>query len=136
MRKNITWIIISILVVITGTFIIILQAQKRTMIDYGVTTFLHGNVTNSEMQNAFLEAYQKGQSGQWQKIVYAYEGDPIIYNIRYQNQPFSLETTIDTRQDQFGPKYIETFDCQEMIIDGEMRLTGCIDVPNGVIVIP
>lgn len=83
-----------------------------------------------------MKAYQQGNSGQWQKFIYTIEGDPIIYTVRYINQPVSLEVSIDTRQDKFGSKTIETYTCQKMALIGKLlRLEGCTGAPNGKIVV-
>ena len=117
--------ILGILIVASITVTILLTQKKAALPDYGITINMYGKVTNPEAQSAFVEAYQQGNSGQWQKFTYTVEGDPIIYTVRYNNQPISLEISIDTRQDKFGIQGIKTYTCQKMIASNKLRLTGC-----------
>jgi hypothetical protein len=136
-RKSKLTILSVLAVIVVGITLTILYIQKLSLPDYGTTTGLHGNVTNLDAQNAFVNAYLQGNPGRWQKIVYTIEGDPIIYTIRYNNQPASLEISIDTRHDMWSAlKRIRTYSCQKMIASDEIRLTGCANVSNGEIVVP
>ncbi len=124
-------------IVLIGIAVIIFYIQRTVSLpDYGITTNLHGNITNPEAQSAFVDAYLQGNSGRWEKIVYGIEGDPIIYSLRYNNQPFLLEVTIDSRLDMFGVRRIKKYACQKMIVVDKLRLTGCVNAPSGEIVIP
>lgn len=107
--------------------------------DYGITILEHGSFTNLEAQKKFVEAYQQGNSGQWQKVVYTYEGDPIFYIVHYNHAINSLEVYVDTRQDNFGGKAISFYICKNIETsndDFSLIITGCNNSPNGEVYIP
>ncbi len=138
MSKKARFTVLSTLVIaLIGMAVAIFHIQKAASLpDYGTTIDIHGNMTNPEAESAFVKAYLQGNSGRWKKVIYTIEGDPIIYTVRYRNQPVSLEVTIDARRDKFGSRHIKTYTCQKMTAGDELRLTGCTGASSGEIVIP
>jgi hypothetical protein len=107
--------------------------------DYGTSVALsNGAISQPEAQQAFLAAYQHGRLGQWHVVDYTTEGDPITYTVRYQQGWTPIRLEIDTRQDHFGPRKVDIYNCQRITAATNLGLqvVGCWMVPGGEVPIP
>ncbi|KGX91526.1 DUF4362 domain-containing protein [Pontibacillus marinus] len=73
-------------------------------------TAMHNRHEGLEYMNAYVKNYKTLKD--LRLIRYTIEGDPIIYDVSYDEGLFSL--TVDTTRDQFGNGSVETFQCQEI----------------------
>jgi hypothetical protein len=130
--------LITLIAIATIIFAIAVTSKTISLSDK--TTFLeHGKYTNLEAQKNFIENYQQDKSGQWQKIVYTYEGNPVFYIVYYNEKTNLFTVYVDTRQDSFSKQGIHVYSCKKIKTSSEdyaLNLIGCNNSPNGKLYIP
>jgi len=61
---------------------------------------VQNDVTNSDRFESFLQKSTKGQSDQIRITAFTTEGDPVLYDVKYDGK--SYHYTSDSSRDQFG----------------------------------
>ncbi len=82
---------------------------------------VHGNISNENVMNEFLEKISKNQSAFLRKVQFTIEGDPIITDFLYNNGVFTVIS--DTTRDKFGSGEITTKNYKNLTLydDGQNK---------------
>ncbi|MGY3714990.1 DUF4362 domain-containing protein [Sutcliffiella cohnii] len=88
----------------------------------------HGDIKNIEFLDKFINDVIENKTANVRVVNYTIEGDPIIHDLKFANG--KLLSKIDTREDDFGDKYVDESMCENIEITNKeeqtiYHLVGC-----------
>lgn len=81
----------------------------------------NGEVENLELLHQFLKDTVENKQTSLELTRYTIEGAPIYWKVEYQEGQYSIE--VDNREDNWGSKNIENYQCHELSEDVTGSLT-------------
>ncbi|MER2028407.1 MAG: DUF4362 domain-containing protein [Solibacillus sp.] len=81
----------------------------------------HGEIENLELFQQFLKETAENKQTSLEMTRYTIEGAPIYWKVGFQEGQYNIE--VDNREDNFGSKNIESYQCDELSKDVTGSLT-------------